>query len=182
MNIPVRIQKIIDIVVVPFDCFPVFSGAVTFGELEVVCGQPLQSLKSPEQDALHLGFHLLGKVGIIHTASRLFFCSQHQLAAVKSVAPVKQRLQISVGEGQQPGAHPSLIALLALALQIHLALGGHDGLYIVGLSQGFHSHIVIHAQEDMLQIGTSKPVLRYFPDAAVLHVGTEQSSQHSADL
>ena len=48
--------------------------------------------------------------------------------------------------------------------------------------RGLHPHIVIHAQEDMLQIGTSKSVLRYFPDAAILHVGAEQNSQHSADL
>ena len=34
----------------------------------------------------------------------------------------------------------------------------------------------------MLQIGTGKSVLGYFPDAAILHVGAEQSSQHSADL
>src|SRR5699024_8491079 len=32
------------------------------------------------------------------------------------------------------------------------------------------------------QVSTGKSVLRYFPDAAVLHVGTEQRSQHSADL
>src|SRR5699024_11702684 len=29
---------------------------------------------------------------------------------------------------------------------------------------------------------SSKSVLRYFPDAAILHVGAEQNSQHSADL
>ena len=34
----------------------------------------------------------------------------------------------------------------------------------------------------MFQIGTGKPVLGYFSDAAVLHVGAEQSPQHSADL
>ena len=34
----------------------------------------------------------------------------------------------------------------------------------------------------MLQIRTGKPVFGYFPDAAVLHVGAEQSPQHSADL
>ena len=43
-NISVRIQKIIDIVIFPFDCLPVFSGAVTFGKFEVVGGQPLLSL------------------------------------------------------------------------------------------------------------------------------------------
>ena len=34
----------------------------------------------------------------------------------------------------------------------------------------------------MLQVGTGKSVLGYFPNAAVLHVRAEQSSQHSADL
>ena len=34
----------------------------------------------------------------------------------------------------------------------------------------------------MLQVSTGKAVLGYFPDAAILHVGAEQSSQHSADL
>src|SRR5699024_10160257 len=32
------------------------------------------------------------------------------------------------------------------------------------------------------QVSTGKSVLRYFPDAAVLHVGAEQSPQNSADL
>ena len=34
----------------------------------------------------------------------------------------------------------------------------------------------------MLQIRTGKSVLRYFPDAAVLHVRTEQMTQHGANL
>ena len=34
----------------------------------------------------------------------------------------------------------------------------------------------------MLQVSTGKSVLGYFPDAAILHVGAEQSSQNSADL
>ena len=111
-NIPVRIQKIIHIVVAPFDCLPVLFGVLTFGELEVVVVQLLQSHKGSEQDSL----------------------------------------------------------------------GGDDGFYIVGLAQGFHPHIIVHAQKDMLQASTGKPVLGYFPDAAVLHIGTKQSSQHSADL
>src|SRR5699024_11538230 len=57
------------------------------------------------------------------------FCGQHQLPPVKAVAAVKESLQVAVAERQQPGAHPSLIALLTLALQIHLALGGDDGFY-----------------------------------------------------
>ena len=34
----------------------------------------------------------------------------------------------------------------------------------------------------MFHIGTSKAVFRDFPDAAILHVGTEQDRQHSANL
>ena len=34
----------------------------------------------------------------------------------------------------------------------------------------------------MFQVSTGKTVLGYFPDAAILHVGAEQSSQNSADL
>ena len=51
-----------------------------------------------------------------------------------------------------------MIALLALAFQIHLALGGHDGLNIVGLPQRFHPHIVIHAQQNVFRIRTGKEV------------------------
>ena len=76
---------------------------------------------------------------------------------VKSVAPIKQCPQISVEKGQQPSAHSSLITLLTLVFQIYLALSDNDRFYIVGLSQDFHSHIVIHAQEDIFQIRTGKP-------------------------
>ena len=34
----------------------------------------------------------------------------------------------------------------------------------------------------MLQICTGESVLRYFPNAAILHVSTEQTAQNSADL
>ena len=33
-----------------------------------------------------------------------------------------------------------------------------DGFYIVGLTQSFHPHIIIHAQQDVFQIGTGKTV------------------------
>ena len=34
----------------------------------------------------------------------------------------------------------------------------------------------------MLQIRTSKSVLRYFPNAAILHIHTEQMPQHGTNL
>ena len=63
-----------DLGILPLDCLPVFSGAVTFGKLEVVGNQPLQSLKSPQQNALCLGLHLFGQIGVIHPVSRLVLC------------------------------------------------------------------------------------------------------------
>ena len=71
---------------------------------------------------------------------------------VKAITAVKEGLQVAVAERQQPGAHPSLIALLALALQIHLALGGNDGFDIVGLTQRLHPHIIVHTQQNLFQV------------------------------
>ena len=75
-----------------------------------------------------------------------------------------------------------MVALLALALQVHLPLCGHDGLDIVGLAQGFHPHIIVHAEQGVLQISTGEAVLRDLTDTAILHVAAEQPGQHHADL
>ena len=91
-------------------------------------------------------------------------------------------MQITVTECQQPGEHPALITLLAFTFQIHLALCCHDGFYIVGLAQSFHPHIIIYAQQDVLQIGTGKAVFRNLADAAVLHVCAKDSRKHRTDL
>ena len=44
------------------------QGALTFREFEIVGNQTLQSLKRPEENALHLSFHLLGEVRVIHSS------------------------------------------------------------------------------------------------------------------
>ena len=69
-----------------------------------------------------------------------------------------------------------------LALQVHLPLRGHDGLDIVGLAQGFHPHIIVHAEQGVLEVGTGEAVLRDLADAAILHVAAKQPGQHHADL
>jgi len=104
------------------------------------------------------------------------------LSAVKTVAAVIQSLQIAVAECQQPGKHPALITLLSLAFQIHLALCSHNGFYIVGLTQSFHPHIIIHAQQDVFQISTGEAVFGNFSDAAVFHIRAEYSGQHRTNL
>ena len=57
-----------------------------------------------------------------------------------------------------------------------LPLRGHDGLDIVGLAQGFHPHIVVHAEQGVLQVSTGEAVLRDLADAAILHVAAEPVS------
>ena len=104
------------------------------------------------------------------------------MAAIETVRAVIQSLQVAVAERQQASIHPALIALLALALQVHLPLCGHDGLDIVGLAQGFHPHIIVHAEQGVFEVGTGKAVLRDLADAAILHVAAEQPGQHHADL
>ena len=121
------LHKVDGIVGVTLDVLPIVQRSGAFRESEAVCRKPLQALKRPEKNALDLSLHLLGNVRIVHTISRLLFCGQDQLTAVKTVAAVVERLQIAVGERQQAGVHPPLIALDAFAFQIHLALCGNDG-------------------------------------------------------
>ena len=142
----------------------------------------MQALKCPQEDAFGFGFHLLRKIRIIDSVRRLFLGSQHKLSAVKAVDAVIQGLQITVAECKHPGEHPALIALLALALQIHLALYGHDVFDIVGLAQSFHPHIIIHAQQDVFQIGTGEAIFGNLADAAVLHIRAKYIRQHRTDL
>src|SRR5699024_8387010 len=60
--------------------------------------------------------------------------------------------------------------------------GSDNGLDVVGLAQGLHSHIVIHTEQDVFKVGPGKTVLGDFADAAVLHIGAEQLGEHHTDL
>ena len=128
-DVSLRFHEIKDIIIVTLDRFPIFTDAVTLRKLKVVGNEPLQSFERPQEDALSFGFHLLSKVGIVGSAHGLFLGSQYKLSAVKAVAAVIQGLQITIAECQQPGKHPALITLLALAFQVHFALCSHEDVY-----------------------------------------------------
>ena len=64
----------------------------------------------------------------------------------------------------------------------HPTLSRDNGLDVIGLPQSLDAHIVVHAEQDVLEIGPGKTVFRDFSDAAVFHIGTEQPGQHHADL
>ena len=163
-DIAFRFQEQLHVVGVLLHGFPVHTRLVTFRKAEVVLHQPLQTLEGPEEDALQFFAELVGKLGIIRPVRRLSLCCQDQLPA------------------EEARRHPALIALLALAFQIHFAFRGDDGLHIVGLAQRFQSHVVVDHQQHVLQVGAGKSVLGYFPNAAVLGVCAEQFGQHIADL
>ena len=74
-----------------------------------------------------------------------------------------------------------MVALNALALHIHLALGGHDGLDIVGLGQSAHIHIVIYHQELVFQIRTAEPVALHLLDTGGIHAVAQQRAHDKTD-
>ena len=94
---------------------------------------------------------------------------------------VVERLQIAVGKGKEPDVHLALIALLALALQVHRHFGGDEGLEIVRGLQRLQLHVVIHHQQLVLQIGSGEGAALHLGDAAVFQVAAEQLLHHHAD-
>ena len=91
-------------------------------------------------------------------------------------------MQVAVAECQQSGKHPSLVTLGSFPLQIHFPLCCDNGLDIIGLLQSLHFHIIIHAQKNVFQVGTGKPVLGYFSNAAVFHICSEDALQGGSNL
>lgn len=89
--------------------------------------------------------------------------------------------QRTVSEAEEAHIQLALVALDALALHVHLALGGHDGLDIVGLGQGAHIHIVIHYQELVFQIRTAEPVALHLLDAGGIHAVTQQGAHDQSN-
>ena len=132
-DIVLGLHEVIEVVVVPLDQLPVLPGSIALGELEAVPDKALQPLKGPQENPFGLSGHLLGDVRVIHPVSRLVLGGKNQLPTVEAVASIIQGLQVSIAEGQQPSIHPPLVALFAFPFQVHLALGGDNGLDVVGL-------------------------------------------------
>ena len=62
----------------------------------------------------------------------------------------------TIAKAEKPGVDVALVALDALAFNVHLGFCGHDGFDIVGLGQGVHVQIIIHHEQTVLKVGTSK--------------------------
>ena len=70
--------------------------------------------------------------------------------------------------------------MFSLPFKVHLALRGHKGFDIVGLFQGFHPHIIVDHQMNMLQISPGKTVFRYLSYAAILGVAVTEHLQKNS--
>ena len=74
-----------------------------------------------------------------------------------------------------------MVALYALAFQIHLALGCDDGLDIVGFGECAHIHIIVHHQQLVFQVGSAETVVFNFLDACGVHAVPKDGAHHQTD-
>ena len=94
---------------------------------------------------------------------------------------VIEGFQIAIGKRQKPDVHLPLIALLALALQVHGHFGGDERFEIVRGFQCLHLHVVIHHQKLVLQIGPGEGTALHLGDAAVFQIAAQKLLHHHAD-
>ena len=128
-DISIRIHKEDDVVCILLDHIAVAFGTFALRKPKLIADKTLQALKRPKEDTFQLAAHLFGNVGVVFACSGLFLRCQDELTAIEAIASIIQGLQIAIRKRQQTRIHPALIALFALALQVHLSLCGHEGLY-----------------------------------------------------
>ena len=104
----------------------------------------MQPLQAPQENALSLRRQLLCQEGVVHPVRRTVPGGQDDLPPEEAIGLVVKRRQRPVAEAEKAHIEQTLVALDAFALQIHLALGGDDGLDVVGFGQGAQIHIIVH--------------------------------------
>ena len=167
-------QELDHIVAAALDRFHVLSGLTRNAELIVVPDQPVQPLQTPEKDALLFPQQLIHQKRIVRSACGSVFGGQHDLTTEEAVGLIVQSGERTIAEAEEPDIELALVTLDALALHIHLALGGHDGFDIIRLGQGAHVHIIVHHQELVFQIRAAEPVALDLLDAGGIHAVAQQ--------
>ena len=180
-DVALGLQELDHIVAAALDRLHIFSGLTGNAELIVVPDQPVQPLQTPEKDALLFPQQLIHQKRIVCSACGPVFGGQHNLAAKETVGLVVQGGQRTVAKAEKADIELTLIALNALALHVHLALGRDDGFDIVGLGQGAQIHIIIHHQEFVLQVRTAEPVALHLLDAGGIHAVAQQRAHDQPD-
>ena len=175
-DIALGLQKLDHIVAAALDRLHIFFGFARNAELIVVPDQPVQPIQTPEKDAFLFPQQLVHQKRIVRSACGPVFGGQHDLAAKETVGLIVQGRQRTVSKAEEPNIELALVALDALALHIHLAFGGHDGLDIIGLGQGAQIHIIVHHQELVFKVCTAEPVAFHLLDAGGIHVVAQQGA------
>ena len=181
LDVSLGLQELDHIVAAALDRLHILSGLTGNAELIVVPDQPVQPLQTPEEDPLLFPQQLVHQKRIVRSACGPVFGGQHDLAAKETVGLVVQGGQRTVSEAEEPDIELALVALNALALHVHLALGRDDGFDIVGLGQGTHIHIVIHHQQLVFQVCTAETVVLYLLDAGGIHVISQHGAHYKSD-
>ena len=180
-DIALGLQELDHIVAAALDRFHIFSGLAGNAELIVVPNQSMQTLQTPEKDTLFLPQQLVHQKRIIRSACWPVFGGQYDLAAKETVGLIVQGRQRAVAKAEKSNIELALVALHALTLHVHLALGGHDGFDIIGLGQGAQIHIIVHHQEFVLQVRTAEPVALHLLDAGGIHAVAQQGAHDKTD-
>ena len=180
-DIALRLQKLDHIVAAALDRLHILSGLAGNAELIVVPNQPMQTLQTPEKDTLFLPQQLIHQKRIIRSACGTVLGGQHDLATKEAVGLVVQGGQCTVAKAEKADIELALVALNALALHVHFALGSNDGLDIIGLGQCTHVHIVIYHQELVFQVRTAEPVALHLLDAGGVHAVAQQGAHDQTD-
>ena len=180
-DVALGLQELDHIVAAALDRLHVLSGLAGNAELIVVPNQPVQTLQTPEKNAFLFPQQLIHQKRIIRSACGPVFGSQHDLAAKETIGFVVQGRQRTVAKAEEAHIKLTLVTLYALALHVHLALGGHDGFDIIGLGQGAHIHIVVNHQELVLQVCATEPVALHLLDAGGVHAVAQQGTHDQTD-
>ena len=103
------------------------------------------------------------------------------IGALLSAIGIAGMSRLNQAKAEKSNIELALVALHALTLHVHLALGGHDGFDIIGLGQGAQIHIIVHHQEFVLQVRTAEPVALHLLDAGGIHAVAQQGAHDKTD-
>lgn len=118
-KVALRVQKIKDVVAVPFDGLQIGGSFGTDRELVAVPQQSLQAIQTPQQDAFQFCGQGFYKERVIFPVCWAVFGSQDELPPPETVRVVVQSGQRTIAKAEKPGVDVALVTLDALALNVH---------------------------------------------------------------
>lgn len=103
LKVSCRFQERQNVIALLHSSFQVIRRPLADGKLIVVLYQPVQSLQSPQENAVTLSSQFVDQKRIILSVCRLFSGGQKQLPAVKAVGFIVKCVQAAVAKAGEPG-------------------------------------------------------------------------------